>query len=448
MTLDIPFSYYIAVAICLVLALEAITTVHRSWSIPALTIYLTTALWYFTEVFYTPDRLIKFDKLILEQGYYQVCIFLIVFRILIPSLTRKIAHKSSQFTAVSSIRLDPFRLLQILMVTWIILLIIGASLMNWDFAQALFPQGGRWSPKLWSRGAVGSGGDFLISIAGYIYTLVCAIFGVVLFFQRKLSSKLINFILILISWPSFYLSGSRNSFLAVALPAYMTYILMSRQSWWVKIITSIGLFVLVNYLLLIVISFRNTGINAYFEGNVSLSSAAIHEGLNMAEELFTINSFFEKGQLTLQYGLDYFAEALNIIPRFILPDKPLIGHEYNLLRAPNGVINATISAGFIGRGVLNFGTWFGPIAPAILMATWAGFLARLWEQRNSILRLSLFLVGLGITPNLGRDITLLVLWPMLFGYFLVRYIENMQQSRNKLNNGNYQSEKEAHSETN
>jgi hypothetical protein len=149
----------------------------------------------------------------------------------------------------------------------------------------------------------------------------------------------------------------------------------------------------------------------------------------MAEELFNINRFYEQRQLTLQYGFDYWAEALNIIPRFIFPDKPSIGYEYNLLRSPGSGIQATIAAGLIGRGVMNFGPWFGPVIPGILMAIWAGFLARLWSQRRSILRLGLFLVGLGITPNLGRDITLLVLWPMVFGYVVVRYLETLERRR-------------------
>jgi hypothetical protein len=42
--------------------------------------------------------------------------------------------------------------------------------------------------------------------------------------------------------------------------------------------------------------------------------------------------------------------------------------------------------------------------------------------------MTLFLVGLGITPNMGRDITLLVLWPMIFGYIIVRYLEKSKRS--------------------
>ena len=57
------------------------------------------------------------------------------------------------------------------------------------------------------------------------------------------------------------------------------------------------------------------------------------------------------------------------------------------------------------------------------MSIWAGLLARLWLQKDSLLRCFLFIAGLGLTFNLGRDITLLVLWPVVFGYLVTRLIE-------------------------
>jgi hypothetical protein len=59
----------------------------------------------------------------------------------------------------------------------------------------------------------------------------------------------------------------------------------------------------------------------------------------------------------------------------------------------------------------------------MLMALWTGLLVRWWEQRQSLLRLVLFMLGVGLTFNLGRDITLLVLWPAIFAYCFVRLAE-------------------------
>jgi hypothetical protein len=86
-------------------------------------------------------------------------------------------------------------------------------------------------------------------------------------------------------------------------------------------------------------------------------------------------------------------------------------------------VNTTVSSGMIGGGVLNFGRIFGPVAAGILMALWTGLLIRWWEQRKSLLRLVLFMLGVGLTFNLGRDISMLVLWPVIFAYFFVRLAE-------------------------
>jgi len=60
------------------------------------------------------------------------------------------------------------------------------------------------------------------------------------------------------------------------------------------------------------------------------------------------------------------------------------------------------------------------------MAAWTGWLYYLKQFPKSFLRSSLFLLGLGLTFNLGRDIGLLVLFPALFGYLVVKLFELMQ----------------------
>jgi hypothetical protein len=92
-------------------------------------------------------------------------------------------------------------------------------------------------------------------------------------------------------------------------------------------------------------------------------------------------------------------------------------------------VNTTVSTGMIGGGVLNFGQIFGPVAAGILMALWTGLLIRWWEQRKSLLRLVLFMLGVGLTFNLGRDISMLVLWPVIFAYCFVRVMENFTVAR-------------------
>ncbi len=136
----------------------------------------------------------------------------------------------------------------------------------------------------------------------------------------------------------------------------------------------------------------------------------------------------ETGDGSPAYGARYLNELLNFVPRMIWPSKPLIGIDYAKWRGFESDsselgVNTTVSSGMIGGGVLNFGQIVGPFAAGILMALWTGLLIRWWEQRKSLLRLVLFMLGVGLTFNLGRDISMLVLWPVIFAYFFVRLAE-------------------------
>jgi hypothetical protein len=154
-------------------------------------------------------------------------------------------------------------------------------------------------------------------------------------------------------------------------------------------------------------------------------------GLNMIQELCFVNVYLDTGGGSPAYGVRYLNELLNFIPRAIWPSKPMIGIDYAKWRGFESVdseegelgVNTTVSAGMIGGGVLNFGQTLGPVAAGILMALWTGLLIRWWEQRKSLLRLVLFMLGVGLTFNLGRDISMLVIWPVIFAYFFVRLAE-------------------------
>src|SRR5512133_601303 len=159
-------------------------------------------------------------------------------------------------------------------------------------------------------------------------------------------------------------------------------------------------------------------------------------GLNMIQELCFANAYLASGLASPAYGGRYLNEVLNVVPRVIWPSKPLVGIDYAKWRGLEDPqsdlgVSATISTGMIGGGILNFGPFFGPVAAGMIMALWTGLLIRWWQQRNSLLRLMLFMLGAGLTFNLGRDITLLVLWPVVFSYCFVRLIEiwTAKQSR-------------------
>jgi len=180
-----------------------------------------------------------------------------------------------------------------------------------------------------------------------------------------------------------------------------------------------------------VTAFRNTGFRELLAAKnpYELVDEGLPQlGLNMIEELCFVNAYLDSGDTSPAYGARYLNELLNFVPRAIWPSKPLLGVDYAMWRGFESDegdlgVTTTVASGMIGGGVLNFGQILGPVAAGILMAIWIGLLIRWWEQRKSLLRFGLFMVGASLTFNLGRDITLLVLWPVIFAYFFVRLAE-------------------------
>jgi hypothetical protein len=165
-----------------------------------------------------------------------------------------------------------------------------------------------------------------------------------------------------------------------------------------------------------------------------------HGGFNMFEELGYINYYTDNGTYKPNWGERYFAEIVNPIPRVIWPGKPLIGVDYAIARgmaygsvdAKSGGVACTVSTGMIGQGVVNFGRILGPIAAAILMAIWVAVLARQDLKGHDLGHLLLYAIGLVLTYNMGRDITLLVIYPFVFGWILLNWL-----NRNKVDSSHH-----------
>jgi len=79
--------------------------------------------------------------------------------------------------------------------------------------------------------------------------------------------------------------------------------------------------------------------------------------------------------------------------------------------------------------VVNFGRVLGPMCAAMIMSFWVAILARLDLQGNNPARLLLCSLGMILTFNMGRDITLFVLYPFVFGYMLLLVWEWQQKKK-------------------
>jgi hypothetical protein len=427
-------TFYLAAVVLVVLTAEScIKLLNRDSSGITVAVYVTVFAWYFVDPFINPEQYDYLPSSSLGQSYGQVVLFLIGFRVFTPVAIRWILRWRS--SGVFDTRLTPEQMLIGAAVVWLVLFIIGIARMGGDVMGAVFPLDGRAGPTMWGRGAVESSASaFLISFAGYVFNAVTAFLGVLVFFQRSIAWRLLAGAMFAITLPYFFLEGARSHFLAAVMPFILTYLFYGRHLLILKLVILAIAFFCLNEGFKFVTVFRLGGFREVLASENPYELMGEDErptGLNMIQELCFVNVYLDTGGGSPAYGVRYLNELLNFIPRAIWPSKPMIGIDYAKWRGFESVdseegelgVNTTVSAGMIGGGVLNFGQTLGPVAAGILMALWTGLLIRWWEQRKSLLRLVLFMLGVGLTFNLGRDISMLVIWPVIFAYFFVRLAE-------------------------
>jgi len=425
-------TFYLAAAALLILTVESCVKLLKldSFAI-TLAIYVTVFAWYFVDPFIHPDQYDYLPSSWIERSYGQVLLFLIGFRVALSAAMRWILGRPS--TGVFAVRgLRPEQILNATGTIWFVLFLIGIYRMDGDVIGAVFPIDSRAGATMWGRGAVEtSATGFLIAFGAYLFIAVTAFLGVLVFFQRTTALRLRAVAMFAITLPYFFFAGARNQFLAVVLPFILTYVLYGRHKPILKLAVLAIAFLCLNEGFKFVTAFRLGGFREVLANRNPyglMDKDSTQSGLNMIQELCFVNAYLESGGTSPAYGARYLNEVLNFIPRAIWPSKPLLGIDYAIWRGfesedTDTGVNTTVAAGMIGGGVLNFGEIFGPIASGILMALWTCLLIRWWKQRESLLRLMLFMLGVGLTFNLGRDITLLVLWPVVFAYFFVRLTE-------------------------
>jgi hypothetical protein len=450
-TILFPTSFYVALVVLGVALVYAWRQRELGVGIPMGAVLGTVAIWYFGDAFYNDYASYSRDigEQYVEAAWWQVALFLAAFLCFVPLLhscmNRSLFGNRSEFWALMRSggvdNLEFQRRLDIatrlILGVWIFLMLIALVRTNFDFLGLFAPFiSGKANP--WGRGRIGSGFDALISFANYLQIMLAASFGIVAAVAKNRRTRSIALIVTALSMPWFLLDRTRNTMLAVMLPGLLAWVFVRfRGGMLLKIAVLAGAFLVTEGWMKFVIenrsgsnisaSFSRIGIGGVFD-QVEASEGK-HEGLNMLEELTWVNSFIDKGTYVVNNGTRYFAELVNPIPRAIWPDKPMIGIDYAIARGQlygdagdaQGGVGATISTGMIGQGVVNFGTFFGVLAAALLMAFWVAVLARQDLMGEKMGRMLLFFIGCVLTFNLGRDITLITLYPFLFGYLMTSF---------------------------
>lgn len=328
---------------------------------------------------------------------------------------------------------------------WILLMVFALFRTDFNVIGMFFPYlGDKAIP--WRRARLGGGIDAFIALATYFQIMLTALFGVTLALSKRSSTFTFSGVIYFLSAPFFIFDRTRNSMLAILLPGFMAFITLRMKGGVIlRLAVMVVSFLMIDAWFKFVLEHRAKGesiVGAYKADqamdsldDTSPKKEKKHEGFNMLEELGYINYFIANGAYKPNWGERYFAEIVNPIPRVLWPAKPLIGIDYAIARgmaygnvdASSGGVAASVSTGMIGQGVVNFGPILGPIAAALLMAIWVAVLARQDLMGHDIGHLLLYAIGLVLTFNMGRDITLLVIYPFVFGWLLLWWNNRRKQ---------------------
>ncbi len=108
---------------------------------------------------------------------------------------------------------------------WIGLFVIALLVLKDQVIYYLFPfLGYKASP--WSHGQIGAGFDCFAILAVYLQLLSVTMFGVVAALATDRRIQRLAIIFCLISWPYFILDRTRNSMLAMMIPAILCWVFL------------------------------------------------------------------------------------------------------------------------------------------------------------------------------------------------------------------------------
>jgi hypothetical protein len=412
----------------------------------------TVSVWYVGDAFYNglDVYLETIGRASMEAAWWQVLCFVVAFGLLVQPVHRlvngRLQEKASQamlYFSTDALRAQELQskidlLGRALLIVWLGLMAISLVRVQGDMVGLFAPYFGEKAHP-WSRGQIGGGFSAVISFGSYLQMFLASAFGVLAALAINARTRNMAFLVCSLALPFYIFDRTRNTMLAAVMPGVLAFVFFRlRSGLLTKGVVLAGVFLVVEFWFSTVIANRS-GMSFDIQGalagktNRADAEADRHVGLNMLEELAWIDHFMVTGAYHPNWGKRYFAELVNPIPRGIWKNKPTIGLDYALARGQsddgsNGEVTATVSTGMIGQGVVNFGRILGPMASAMLMALWVASLARQDLLGASPGRMILYGCGFILTFNMGRDITLMVVYPYVFGLGLFHVWQYYQKS--------------------
>ena len=221
-------------------------------------------------------------------------------------------------------------------------------------------------------------------------------------------------------------SGSRSPLIPIvlALAAAIFFNASSRRRRWLVVI-GLPIALIGGYSWsAIVVEGRNEG---RFE--TSAERKQTYVGFEMFRELLFVSRAADAG-MPQQWGMTYFTQLVNPIPRAIWPEKPVADAGLLLARAYGAVDKfgeptMTISPGFLGEAYLNFG-FFG----LLLVPVAAGVLVRAWDKLlpialRSLPALLVYAAGIATIFASGRSFNISAFYGLLSLFVMMFVFEKL-----------------------
>ncbi len=316
----LPISFWVVVALLIAGGVTALRRIKDGTGIPMLALLGTIGAWYAGDAIYN-DYAHSYAQIfasdVLQNAWWEVALFIIVFLVSVPGMHRRFnaPYLHCQSGVLQLIRhgiSQPGlqRQLDILfkgcLVVYGVLVLIAVARLRDQIPYFFFPFLG-YKAEPWGRERIGSGFDALLSFALNIQMMVTTVFGVLAAVSNNKRTRIFALILCFISWPYFLFDRTRNTILAIVIPALLSWtFLRLRGGLWKKILILGGCYILINGWLAFVVQNRSEGtVSSAFRQkgfNLKQESDVHHQGLNMFEELAWINTFIKDGTYNPNWG--------------------------------------------------------------------------------------------------------------------------------------------------
>ncbi len=438
MTDDVSWPFIATMLVVFGLGYEVVVR-RQVWSIPAAAVIALVAFWYVANILQegTASLTATFGVERFNWALAQIVVFTLAFWVFAQVVCPLFLHTPRpRYDRDRPLGDQEEVLVRALAFAWLALTIVGLWRVDGDVIAVFLPFLSEEPKSMFGRGAVGSGLDFLVASGEYSHLAVGGLLGSAAVLAARPSPRRWAAVLFFATLLPYLFQHARHRPLAVLMPGLLALFLVKNYSSAVRVATAGAAAVLILGWFSFMTEARSgrrawddvPGLSAE-PGRDRQDSRVV--GLDMFDELCHVGTLKDSGRYDPGFCGEYLEQFIAFVPRTFWPGKPLISFDYTIARGFSDpsqphLVSMSICLGLIGQGVANCGGYLGPLVAAFLASLWAGVLARMWAQRGRPARLGLYLVGIAVTVNMGRGISLLALFPFVFAYLGVRAYEYLK----------------------